>query len=160
MNIIRLNGNNLNCVYNIHKFKLFPFVSVKLSTILSTNSYFPMQELENSEYQLVKYSSNEYWAEKFCAIDRKWHNSLLHSILHFISPFISPKLIFFSFSLIFFAFCAFLTLIHSKYAVFKLKNRLLQKKKDWYRYLSFQQIYNRCLSLWSVLISCENIGLV
>ena len=122
--------------------------------------YFPMQEMENIEYQLVKYSSNEYWAEKFCAIDRKWHNSLLHSILHFFSPFISPKLIFFSFSLIFFAFCAFLTLIHSKYTVFLLKNSLLQKKKDWYRYLSFQQIYNRCLSLWSVLISCENIGLV
>ena len=67
---------------------------------------------------------------------------------------------FFLFFFNFFAFCAFLTLIDSKYAVFQLKNRLLQKKKDWYRYLSFQQIYNRCLSLWSVLISCENIGLV
>ena len=43
---------------------------------------------------------------------------------------------------------------------FLVENSLLQKKKDWYRYLSFQQIYNRCLSLWSVLISCENIGLV
>ena len=30
-----------------------------------------MQEMENSEYQLVKYSSNEYWAEIFRAIDRK-----------------------------------------------------------------------------------------
>ena len=50
--------------------------------------YFPMQELENSEYQLVKYSSNEYWAEIFLASDKKWYNSLLHSILHFISPFI------------------------------------------------------------------------
>ena len=38
-----LNGNNLNCFCNIHNFNLFPFVSVKLSTILSTNSYFPMQ---------------------------------------------------------------------------------------------------------------------
>jgi hypothetical protein len=104
------------------------FDSVLIINALA-NCYFPMQEMENSEYQLVKYSSNEYWAEKFCAIDRKWHNSLLHSILHFLSPFFSPKLIFFSFSLIFFAFCAFLTLIHSKYTVFQLKNSLLQKKK-------------------------------
>ena len=28
-----LNRNNLNCIYNFRKFKLFPFVSVKLSTI-------------------------------------------------------------------------------------------------------------------------------
>ena len=42
---IKLNGNNLNCVCNIHNFKLFPFVPIKLSTILSTNSYLPMQKL-------------------------------------------------------------------------------------------------------------------
>ena len=29
----KLNGNNLNYIYNNHNFKLFPFVSVKLSTI-------------------------------------------------------------------------------------------------------------------------------
>ena len=29
----KLNGNDLNCVCNIHNFKLFPFVCVKLSTI-------------------------------------------------------------------------------------------------------------------------------
>ena len=29
----KLHGNNLNCTYNIHNFKLFPFVSIKLSTI-------------------------------------------------------------------------------------------------------------------------------
>ena len=29
----KLNGNNLNCICNNHNFKLFPFVSVKLSTI-------------------------------------------------------------------------------------------------------------------------------
>ena len=69
------------------------FANMMIINVL-TNCYFPMQELENSEYQLVKYSSNEYWAEIFLASDRKWCNSLLHSILHFPSPFISPKLIF------------------------------------------------------------------
>ena len=54
---------------------------------------------------------------------------------------------FFLFFFNFFSYCAYLTLIHSKYTVFQLKNRLLQKKKDGYRYLSFQQIYNRCQSL-------------
>ena len=103
----KLNGNNLNYIYNFHKFQLFPIVSVLLSSIWVCCSYFPMQEMENSECQLVKYSSNEYWAEKFCAIDRKWHNSLLHSILHFISPFISPKLIFFLFFFNFFCVLCF-----------------------------------------------------
>ena len=106
----KLNGNNLNYIYNFHKFQLFPIVSVLLSSIWVCCSYFPMQEMEIFEYQLVKYRSNEYWAEKNCASDRKWHNSLLHSTLHFSSLFISPKFIFSLFSFIFFAFCAFLTL--------------------------------------------------
>jgi len=29
----KLNGNNLNCIYNFRYFKLFPFVSVLLSSI-------------------------------------------------------------------------------------------------------------------------------
>ena len=37
--VIKLNGNRLICVYNIHNFKLFPFVIVKLNTI----TYLPMQ---------------------------------------------------------------------------------------------------------------------
>ena len=39
-----LNGNNLNYIYNFHKFKLFSIVSVLLSSICASNSYFPMQK--------------------------------------------------------------------------------------------------------------------
>ena len=39
----KLNGNNLNCIYNFRKFKLFPFVSVSLSNICVCCSYLPMQ---------------------------------------------------------------------------------------------------------------------
>ena len=40
-----LNGNNLNYIYNFHKFKLFSIVSVLLSSICASNSYFPMQKV-------------------------------------------------------------------------------------------------------------------
>ena len=40
----KLNGNNLNYIYNFRKFKLFPFVSVSLSSICVCCSYFPMQK--------------------------------------------------------------------------------------------------------------------
>ena len=39
----KLNGNNLNYIYNFHKFQLFPIVSVLLSSIWVCCSYFPMQ---------------------------------------------------------------------------------------------------------------------
>ena len=39
----KLNGNNLNYIYNFRKFKLFPIVSVLLSSICVCSSYFPMQ---------------------------------------------------------------------------------------------------------------------
>ena len=39
----KLNGNNLNYIYNFRNFKLFPFVSVLLSSIWDCCSYFPMQ---------------------------------------------------------------------------------------------------------------------
>ena len=39
----KLNGNNLNYIYNFRKFKLFPIVSVLLSSIWACCSYFPMQ---------------------------------------------------------------------------------------------------------------------
>ena len=41
----KLNGNNLNYIYNFRKFKLFPIVSVLLSSICVCCSYFPMQEI-------------------------------------------------------------------------------------------------------------------
>lgn len=41
-----LNGNNLNYIYNFRKFKLFPIVSVLLSSICVCCSYFPMQKWE------------------------------------------------------------------------------------------------------------------
>ena len=41
----KLNGNNLNYIYNFHKFQLFPIVSVLLSSIWVCCSYFPMQKL-------------------------------------------------------------------------------------------------------------------
>ena len=40
----KLNGNNLNYIYNFHKFQLFPIVSVLLSSICVCCSYFPMQK--------------------------------------------------------------------------------------------------------------------
>ena len=40
----KLNGNNLNYIYNFRKFKLFPIVSVFLSCICVYCSYFPMQK--------------------------------------------------------------------------------------------------------------------
>ena len=39
----KLNGYNLNYIYNFRKFKLFPIVSVLLSSICVCSSYFPMQ---------------------------------------------------------------------------------------------------------------------
>ena len=44
----KLNGNNLNYIYNFRKFKLFPFVSVSLSSICVCCSYFPMQKFLNT----------------------------------------------------------------------------------------------------------------
>ena len=41
----KLNGNNLNYIYNFHKFQLFPIVSVLLSSIWVCCSYFPMQNI-------------------------------------------------------------------------------------------------------------------
>ena len=41
----KLNGNNLNYIYNFHKFQLFPIVSVLLSSIWACCSYFPMQNI-------------------------------------------------------------------------------------------------------------------
>ena len=46
-----LNGNNLNYIYNFHKFKLFPIVSVLLSSIWAYCSYFPMQHVELFNYE-------------------------------------------------------------------------------------------------------------
>ena len=43
----KLNGNNLNYIYNFRKFKLFPIVSVLLSSICVCCSYFPMQKFAN-----------------------------------------------------------------------------------------------------------------
>ena len=40
----KLNGNNLNYIYNFRKFKLFPIVSVLLSSICICCSYFPTQK--------------------------------------------------------------------------------------------------------------------
>ena len=40
----KLNGNNLNYIYNFRKFKLFPIVSMLLSSICVCCSYFPMQK--------------------------------------------------------------------------------------------------------------------
>ena len=42
----KLNGNNLNYIYNFHKFLLFPIVSVLLSNIWVCCSYLPMQKWE------------------------------------------------------------------------------------------------------------------
>ena len=50
-----LNGNNLNYIYNFHKFKLFSIVSVLLSSICASNSYFPMQSIFNVHLLLCKY---------------------------------------------------------------------------------------------------------
>ena len=50
-----LNGNNLNYIYNFHKFKLFSIVSVLLSSICASNSYFPMQSFFNVHLLLCKY---------------------------------------------------------------------------------------------------------
>jgi hypothetical protein len=47
----KLNGNNLNCIYNFRKFKLFPIVSVLLSSICVCSSYFPMQHVELFNYE-------------------------------------------------------------------------------------------------------------
>ena len=50
----KLNGNNLNYIYNFHKFQLFPIVSVLLSSICVCCSYFPMQNIFlTSIYNLV-----------------------------------------------------------------------------------------------------------
>ena len=73
---IKLNGNNLNCIYNFRNFMLFPFVSVLLSSIWDCCSYFPMQYYEkililksrisqNSIYQLhiiwVWHTFRDFW---------------------------------------------------------------------------------------------------
>ena len=42
---IKLNRNNMNCIYNFRNFMLFPFVSVLLSSIWDCCSYFPMQNI-------------------------------------------------------------------------------------------------------------------
>ena len=72
----KLNGNNLNYIYNFHKFQLFPIVSVLLSSIWVCCSYFPMQYYEkililksrisqNSIYQLhiiwVWHTFRDFW---------------------------------------------------------------------------------------------------
>ena len=48
-----LNGNNLNYIYNFHQFKLFSIVSVSLSSICASNSYFPMQHVELFHYERI-----------------------------------------------------------------------------------------------------------
>ena len=50
----KLNGNNLNYIYNFRKFKLFPIVSVLLSSICVCCSYFPMQNLTNISVRIKK----------------------------------------------------------------------------------------------------------
>ena len=50
----KLNGNNLNYIYNFHKFKLFPIVSVLLISIWTCCSYFPMQNLTNISVRIKK----------------------------------------------------------------------------------------------------------
>ena len=50
----KLNGNNLNYIYNFRKFKLFPIVSVLLSSICVCCSYLPMQNLTNISVRIKK----------------------------------------------------------------------------------------------------------
>lgn len=47
----KLNGNNLNYINNFRKFKLFPIVSMLLSSICVCCSYFPMQFVSLIDYQ-------------------------------------------------------------------------------------------------------------
>ena len=46
-----LNVNNLNYIYNFHKFKLLPFFSVLLSSIWACCSYFPMQHIYTIDWK-------------------------------------------------------------------------------------------------------------
>ena len=50
----KLHGNNLNYSYNFRKFKLFPIVSVLLSSICVCCSYLPMQNLTNISVRIKK----------------------------------------------------------------------------------------------------------
>ena len=65
----KLNGNNLNYIYNLRKFKLFPIVSVLLSSICVCCSYFPMQEIATFANLL-------------------YYNYLLIFVFHFCPPFV------------------------------------------------------------------------
>ena len=67
----KLNGNNLNYIYNFHKFQLFPIVSVLLSSIWVCCSYFPMQKFLKMFWRTESVETSPMISERWWIVSRR-----------------------------------------------------------------------------------------